>query len=132
MRLQIFCPSDVLCRSLSLVSGAHLEERWRLLHDPQQQVVDVVLEVSHLELQLLQLGLPLVQQRPLLLAVSLLLLHVHLLLQQQCDQLHVGQLLILGRVVHSRQLERERWGREGERKRGRARERQRERDMEGE
>lgn len=84
---------------LSLVPGAHLEQGGRLLHDPQQKIIDVVLQVPNLQLDLFQLGLTLSQLRRLLLGGRLLLLHVHLLLQQQGDQLHVGQVLVLRRAV---------------------------------
>ncbi|KAG9462779.1 hypothetical protein GDO78_023164 [Eleutherodactylus coqui] len=55
-----------------------LQQGGRLLHYPHQQLVDVVLQLSDVAVPAAQLGLP---------------------LQQHVDQLVVGQVVILGRLV---------------------------------
>lgn len=78
----------------SLQLGSDLQESGLLFHDAHQQRVNVVLQISDLRLQLLQLHLPLRQQKLLLLKLLLLPLQLRLPLHQQSDQFVVVQVVV--------------------------------------
>lgn len=85
---------DWAAEPASLELGSHLQEVRLLLHDAHQQRVNVVLQIFDLRLQLLQLHLPLCQQRFLPLKLVLLLLKLGLPLNQQSHQFTVVQVVI--------------------------------------
>lgn len=86
----------------SLQLGAHLQESGFLLHDANQQRVNVVLQISDLRLQLLQLHLPLGQQDFLTMKLRLLPLQLRLTLHQQGDQFAVGEVVVRARSFGQR------------------------------
>lgn len=86
----------------SLQLGAHLQERGLLLHDAHQQCVNVVLQISDLRLQLLQLHLSLSQHNSLPLELGLLSRQLCLALHQQGHQFAVGQVVVRARSLCER------------------------------
>lgn len=85
MGLQVCAnPPGIGVKGLLGRGGGDLQQRGRALHDPHQQPVDVALQLLHMLVPLAQLPLP---------------------LQEQADELVVGQVVVFGRLVqHTRVL----------------------------